>query len=221
MGKVVAMKKGSAAPATKKAGSFATKSAAKAKNAKQAKEDAAYKPSEFQQKCIDETARNKAIADAKAKAKATKKGGGSSSSNAPKAKAKPKSKAMKSAIAKKKAKAKPKKHKPHGMGLVGESGEDDEEPETLVDKMHRLRQSQVTNLADAQTLVKNNLTKLDKSKMWQKAQTAMKGDKDLKADYDAAGTKAKQSQVLTAWYLDPSKDIFCLHLAMLCKVECN
>lgn len=76
--------------------------------------------------------------------------------------------------------------------------------ETLDEKLARLRQSQ-NPFADS----KLELSKLDRSKLWNRSQRDMKANEEMKADYDNAPTKGARSKVLLAWQLDPAKgDLF-------------
>lgn len=82
---------------------------------------------------------------------------------------------------------------------------------TLNQKMAKLRESLGENpdIEEASALCKQSLTKLDKSKLWQKGQFAMGHNKALEDAYNAAETKKAKGHVLTAWSLDPDgKGIF-------------
>lgn len=76
---------------------------------------------------------------------------------------------------------------------------------SLNQKMIKLRESLGENpdIAAAMGAYKAGTSKLDKSKLWQKAQTEMKHNPALKEAYEAAPTKGAQGKVLTAWSLDP------------------
>ena len=118
-------------------------------------------------------------------------------------------KSMCKAMAKPKAKAKTTKKQPKGtksgglkrgdLAAVSVSGS-----MSLDDKIQKLRNSVKLNpeaILDDSKL----LSKLDRSKIWQTAKTAIKTDKDLAADYAAADSRAAQSKVLLGWKLDPLK----------------
>jgi hypothetical protein len=78
---------------------------------------------------------------------------------------------------------------------------------TIDEKIAALRKSVQSEGVDAAIAGAAVLSKLDRSKIWQKAQTAMKGDPQLKADYESASQagKAAQTRLLLAWRLDPAK----------------
>ena len=148
--------------------------------------------------------------DSNTKAKATGK---------PKAKAKAKVQAKKekskadvkakkekpASKAKAKAKGKAKAHALSQKTLAALAGLGGAEM-SLDDKIAALRSSLEANGPDAAVGQAAALTRLDRSKIWQSAKTAMKTDPQLKEDYEKASEtgKAAQSKVLLAWKLDPT-----------------
>ena len=121
-----------------------------------------------------------------------------------KAKAKAKGKAMPKSKAKAKAKAKAMALSAKSLAALTDLGGN--EAMSLDDKIAALRASVEANGAANAAPGAAALTRLDRSKIWQKAQIEMKKNLALKADYDAASEQGKvaQSKVLLAWTLDPS-----------------
>ena len=125
-----------------------------------------------------------------------------------KAKGKAKAKAVPKAQAKTKAKAKVSPLSAKSLAALKDLG--GTEQMSLDEKIAALRASVEANGAANAAPAAAVLTKLDRSKIWQKAQVEMKTNLALKADYDAASDQGKvaQSKVLLAYTLDPS----CGHL---------
>ena len=75
---------------------------------------------------------------------------------------------------------------------------------TLEEKMAKLRASGAETIEELQAKAKGTLSRLDRTKLWQKAKVQMKSNPTLKEDYTKATSKTEQSKVLLAFNLDPS-----------------
>lgn len=75
----------------------------------------------------------------------------------------------------------------------------------IQEKMKMLRDSKPATVTEAVAKAKLIMTKLDHSKLWGRAQTAMKDDSALKTAYEAADSKTGRGNVIMAWCVDPNK----------------
>ena len=72
--------------------------------------------------------------------------------------------------------------------------------------------------ADQLAEKQKELSKLDKSKIWGRHQTAMKHDANLKTDFEKAPSKSAKGLLSLAWSLDSDKDEWQLYKSLKKKV---